>query len=214
MSPLPLAYDDLPPGSDVRREYGGEGTGGAVTITVPAGEPPHAVVRQTIRDAFASGAAASAALLLLAYLLFHLGLRNNRVSGVSLAWAWAFFALFCAALVLLVAWVRYGMMIESIRAAREQATVLAATPTRLLIETTGPFGVASYDFPRAKITGFTVARALLRDDRHTPRRLLHLAIELADGRAVRVLPGRDERELRWIRSTLGDVMKLPSPQPP
>lgn len=206
MPPLPLAYDDLPPGSDVRREY--RDGADEVKITVPAGEPAPAVVRQTRLDAFASGAAASWALLLLAYLLFYLGLRNNRISGISLAWAWAFFAIFCAALVLLVVWVRYGMMIESLRVAREQMTVLAATPTRLLIETAGPFGLASYAFPRETIASLTIRRGVLRDDRHTPRRLLHLAIVLADGRTIITLPGRDVRELRWVCGTIRQVMRL------
>src|SRR5687767_59015 len=39
--PTVLAYDDLPPGSDIRREYHGE----LVKITVPAGEPPAAAKR-------------------------------------------------------------------------------------------------------------------------------------------------------------------------
>src|SRR5688572_17670292 len=91
--PLPLAYDDLPPGSDVRREYsfvGGDGGGGGggdgggareVKIIVPAGEPPPAVMRVALFDSFSSGARASWALLLLSFLLFWMGLRNNRLSG-------------------------------------------------------------------------------------------------------------------------------------
>src|SRR5687767_6921782 len=209
--PLQLAYDDLPPGSDVRREYtfadgGGAGGRREVTIIVPAGEPPPAVTRVAFFDSFASGARASWALLLLAFLLFSIGLRNSRISGVPLGWAWAFFAVFCGALVLLVAWVRYGMTLDSIRAGREQMTALAATPARLLIETSGPFGVASYDFPREMITALTVRRGALRDERNLPRRVLHVAISLRDGRTILVLPGRDVRELRWICATLRETL--------
>jgi hypothetical protein len=216
--PLPLAYDDLPPGSDLRREYGGgDGVGGGgnaggddrtVKIIVPAGEPPAPAMKIALYDSFASGTRASWALLLLSFLLFSMGLRNNRISGVSLAWAWAFFAIFCAALVLLVVWVRYGMTLDAIRIGREQMTILAATPTRLVIETTGPFGVASYNFPRDKLTALTIRRGVLRDDRNLPRRVLHLAISLADGRTICLLPGRDARELQWVRGTVGETMGL------
>jgi hypothetical protein len=211
-SPLPavpmLAYDDLPPGSDIRREYDGDGEARQVTITVPAGEPPTPVMRVALFDSFASGARTMSALLLLAFLLFTIGLRNNRVSGVPLAYAWAFFAVFCAALVLLVAWVRYGLQLDAIRYGRRQMTVLAATPTRLLIETAGPFGVASYDFARERIAGLSVARGVLRDERNLPRRVTHVALSLSDGRTICLLPARDERELLWICGAVRQVMRM------
>ena len=100
--PPTLAYDDLPPGSDIRRELGPDGV--SLRVIVPAGEPPPAVRRRTMLDAFASAAPATAGLLVLALLMYLAGLRSNRVAGVSLAWAWTFFAVFCGALVLLVAW--------------------------------------------------------------------------------------------------------------
>ena len=216
-SALPtLAYDDLPPGSDIRREYDGDGGGDGdgdgpvrqVKIIVPAGDPPPTVLRVALFDSFASGARASWALVLLAFLLFMIGLRNNRVSGVPLAYAWAFFAVFCAALVLLVAWVRYGLQLDAIRVGRQQMTVLAATPARLLIETTGPFGVASYDFPREKIAGLSITRGPIRDDRNLPRRVTHVALSLNDGRTICLLPARDERELRWICGAVRQVMGM------
>jgi hypothetical protein len=207
---MPLSYDDRPPGSDIRREYGNAGTDAReVRIVVPAGEPPPAAMKVALLDSAASGARSSLALLLLSFLLFSIGLRNNRISGVPLAWAWAFFAVFCGALVLLVVWVRYGMTLEAIRTGREQMTVLAATPTRLLVETAGPFGVASYDLPRGKITALTVRRDTLRDDRDLSRRVVHLAIALADGRSILIVPGRDERELQWICATVRATMQLP-----
>jgi hypothetical protein len=195
---LPLSYDDLPPGSDLRRRYDGE----AVHILIPAGEPPPTVVKQTAYDALASGAAASWALLVLSFVVFYSGLQINRISGVPLIWAWGFFAIFCAALVLLVAWVRYGTMIDAIRAGRRQATGIAATPQRIRIETSGPFGIASYDFARGQIKRIVVGRSRLRDDRGQARRVMQLVLHLTDGRAISLLPGRDRRELRWIRATL------------
>jgi hypothetical protein len=208
VTPLPLAYDDLPPGSDMRREYIGEGDAREVKIIVPAGEPPAAARKTALFDAFASGARASWALLLLALLLFQLGLRNNRVGGIALTWAWLFFGIFCGTLVLLVAWVRYGMMLDSLRIGREQMTVIGATSARLLIETAGPFGVASHDFPRENIRSIAISNSVLRDDRNLPRRLLHLGIALADGRTILILPGRDARELRWVCAATRQTLRL------
>ena len=208
--PPTLAYDDLPPGSDIRREYLRDGDARQVRIVVPAGEPPPPVMRIALFDSFASGARTISALLALALLLFTIGLRNNRVSGVPLAYAWAFFAVFCAALVLLVAWVRYGLQLDAIRYGRQQMTVLAATPTRLLIETMGPFGIASYDFPRETMKRLDVVRGVLRDDRNLPRRVTHVALSLADGRTICLLPARDERELRWICGAVRQALGMTS----
>ena len=72
-----------------------------------------------------------------------------------------------------------------------------------------PVGVASYDLPAGNVKHLTSARGPLRDDRGTSRRLRHLAIQLADGRTILVLPGRDERELRWVSGTVARVLKLP-----
>ena len=204
--PPTLAYDDLPPGSDVRREPSADGV--SLRIIVPAGEPPPAVRRRTMLDAFASAAPATAGLLLLALLLFLAGLRNNRISGVSLTWAWTFFAVFCGALVLLVAWVRFGVTLDALRAGRRQATALAATPDRLLVETAGPFGVAAYDLPAAKIRTLAVTRGPLRDDRGHARRLWRLAVALTDGRTIHLLPGRDVRELEWAAAILKRTLRV------
>src|SRR6266487_1323457 len=99
-APPLLSYDSLPPGSDIRYEQ----TGGTLRITIPAADPPPAVLKQTAYDALASGAMNSWAILLLACVVFYLGIRANRISGVVLTWAWAFFAVFCAAIVMLVSW--------------------------------------------------------------------------------------------------------------
>jgi hypothetical protein len=205
LTPLPpvLGYDDLPPGSDIRREL----ADGRVQISVPAGELSRAAVKRTLYAGLASGAASSWALLLLALVVFFVGLRVNRISGVALVWAWGFFTVFCAALVLLVGWVRFGLMLDATRAGRRQATALAATADHLLVETAGPFGVAAYDLPAGKIRALLVTRGILRDDRAQPRRVPRLTVVLTDGRSIHLLPGRDVRELEWtaaiLKRTLG-----------
>jgi hypothetical protein len=211
VAPLPLSYDDLPPGSDIRRDFSDEGgdRDRSVYLTVPAtAEPPPAVMKQVVLDALVSSLPLNVVLLIASYVAFAAGLRINHIAGPTVPWAWGFFALFCLALVALVAWVRYGVLADAIRLGREQATVLAATPQRLLIETTGPFGVASYDLTAERVRQLTPGRGPLRDDRGTNRRVWHLAIALADGRTILVLPARDERELRWISGTVGRVLKL------
>lgn len=199
-----LPYDDLPPGSDIRREYRGE----LVKITVPAGEPPAPAKRAVAQAAIVSGAISSWALLLLALLVFAYFVRMNRIGGEPLTWAVAFFAVFCTAIVALVAWVRFGMKLEDLQAGRRQATVIAVTPQRLMIETSGPFGSAGHDIDQASLMRVSIDRALLRDQDGRGRRLEHLQLQLAGGKRVRILPGRDRTELRWVAHALGRTMAV------
>jgi hypothetical protein len=198
VAPLPLSYDDLPPGSDIRRVYDGD----VVHITVPAGELPTATLKQAAHEALAAGAASSWALLLLAGVVFYFGIRINRISGGLLTLAWIFFAVFCAALVMLVCWIRYGVLIDALRAGRRQMTVIAASSQRLLIETAGPFGTASYDLPQPLLRRIDIARASIRDDADRPHRLAFVRVTLTDGRAIALLPGRDRRELGVVMESL------------
>ena len=66
-APLPLAYDDLPPGSDIRRdvsENAGRGAVASVYLTVPASaELPPAVARQARLNALVASVPASVVLL-------------------------------------------------------------------------------------------------------------------------------------------------------
>jgi hypothetical protein len=207
-APQLLTYDDLPPGSDIRRVYDGD----SIHITVPAGEPPAAVMKQAALDGLAWGATSSWALLLLAFVMFYFGVRANRISGVTLTWAWTFFAIFCAALVMLVSWIRYGMIVDALRAGRRQATILAATPQRLLIETSGAFGAASYDLPREQIMRLDIGRGIVRDIRERPHRLERLTLALRDGRTLTLLPGRDRRELYCVVAALRQALAITEPE--
>jgi hypothetical protein len=205
-----LSYDSLPPGSDIRHER----SDATLRITIPAADPPPQVLKQTAYDALASGAMSSWGLLLLACVVFYLGIRANRISGIVLTWAWAFFAIFCAAIVMLVSWVRYGMLSDALRIGRRQMTVLVATRERLLIETTGPFGAAGYDLPRDNIVRLRSDRGALRDQRGNLHRLSRLAIVLRDHRTIHFLPARDPREIRWVIAALQEALFLPPPSVP
>ena len=203
-APVLLDYDDLPPGSDIRREYDGE----LVKITVPAGEVPAAARRAAAQAALVSGAISSWAFLLLALVVFAYFVRFNRISGTPLTWAIAFFAVFCTAIVALVAWVRFGLKLEDLQAGRRQATVMAITHDRLIVETTGPFGIAGYDFPGERVVKVSVGRDTLRDAEGRGRRLERLEVQLAGGKRVWFLPGRDGGELRWVARAIGRTMKV------
>jgi hypothetical protein len=207
-APLLLRYDDLPAGSDICRTYDGQ----VLQITVPAGELPPAVIRQAAYEALAWGAVSSWALLFLAGIVFYMGIRINRISGIVLVWAWFFFAIFCGALVMLVCWIRYGIGIDALRAARRQMTVIAASSTRLLVETAGPFGTASFDLPRESVRQIELARGCIRDENQRPHRLAFLRLTLGDGRTFALLAGRDARELRAIAGSLQAKFRL-APDP-
>jgi hypothetical protein len=205
--PVLLAYDDLPPGSDIQRVIDGE----QVRITVPPGDVPAAVVRQTAYEALASGASSSSALLLLCFIGFYAGLSINRIAGAVVGWAWAFFAIFCVSLVGLVVWVRYGVMLDAIRAGRRQGTVIAATPRRLVVETLGPFGEGGYDVERDRIHRIGIGRGVLRDMHGRARRVMRLMVMLEGGEPILLLPGRDARELRAIADLLNRALSLTPP---
>jgi len=202
LQPVLLSYDDLPPGSDIRREYHGD----LVRITVPAGEPPAAAKRAVAQAALISGAVSSWAFLLLAFVVFAYFVRMNRIIGAPLNWAIAFFAVFCTAIVALVAWVRYGMKLEDLQAGRRQATVIAITPLRLVVETTGPFGVDGYEVPSNQLVDVSIERAIVRDRDGRGRRLERMQLLLAGGRRIALLPGRDRLELTWVARAIGRTM--------
>ena len=204
-----LSYDDLPTGSDIRREY----SPGLVRIVVPAGRGQPTGMGQLLRDALAWGAASSGPLLLLAGVLFYLGIYLQKIDGLALIYAWLFFVLFCISIVMLMAWVRFGVLGDAVRMGRRQMTALAATPQRLLIETAGPFGNASYDFPADSIRKIRIERSALLDEMSRRRLLLHLTLELADGRSIRVLPGRDRVELTSVGNMLHRTLEIPRTEP-
>lgn len=199
-----LTYDDLPAGSDVRREFRDDGT---IVITVPAGDVPQAARRAAAHMAFASGALFSIGFLAAAFAVFALFVRQNRISGAPFIWAVAFFAIFCTAIVALVSWVRYRMAIERTEIARRQSTILAISRERALIETTGPFGVAGFDLAIERIAKVDLKRSRMLDNRGHAWRMWHLELTLSVGRSIALLPGRDPTELRWIAGTIREAVK-------
>lgn len=207
-APLQLSYDDLPAGSDIHREYAPDRS---VRITVPASDIPPPVRRAAAHRALVVGAALAVPVLLVALVIFAYAVRTNRVTGVPLAWAVAFFGVFCVAMAALIAWVQYGVLVETAQAARRQTTLIHASPARVLVETAGPFGTVGYDLPRDRLLWIGVGRGSLTSGRGVTYRVRYITLRMAGERPIHLLPGRDEIELRWVASTLSRATGVPPP---
>ena len=100
-----------------------------------------------------------------------------KANTLPLLLAWGSYGLFCGALVLLVAAHVYRIVRNGVEVARQQMTVLLATPKRLLIETNGPFGASSHDLPSHAIHRVRVCFNGWYDQRRRRYSLSHLRLE-------------------------------------
>jgi hypothetical protein len=198
-----LTYDDLPPGSDIRREQVGE----LLRITIPASEPPPQVLRPLLGRSLIFGAAVSFFVLLGFGFLVSMMIRSNQVRGISSVLAWSAFGVVCVAMMLLAASVQYFADRHAVEIARQQITLIAATPTRLLVETSGPFGKASYELASQDIDHVRRRSGYWYDERRRRWWLPHLRIHLRDGNFLDFVPGRDRGELAYIAAAIESVTK-------
>jgi len=201
-SPSVLVYDDLPPGSDLRREYhpsSGE-SGTTVTITVPGGEIPPDLRRRESGTAMVRAAAVAAVLvLILGFAAFGV-YRNNlrrldpwlRLGAQGLAIA------FTLGLFVLIWRIDRDARLDSLGKARRQSTVLHADGRELLVETAGPYGQASHRLAGERVRGFGVARVVSHDAGLLMSALPWLVIHLDDGPSLHLLPGREAAEIQWV----------------
>ena len=197
-APLPLGYDELPPGSDLSRAYG---DGGAVTITAPAGEPSASVCRGAAHGTGVWSATVTG-LGLAVGLVLALGLSDSirRLdSGLRLLAA-ALFLLFCGGVFLLVWRVRYAARLEALAQARRQAVVLDADGQRLLVETAGPPGPESLDIPADQIRAIGIIGYA--------ESVLCLGVHLGGGTVLKLMPGRHPTELRWVAAALVQALGM------
>ena len=197
-----LSYDDLPPGSDLRREYhptSGE-RGAFVTITVPGGDVPANVRVKESRAAMVRAAAVTAVLVLLlaaaVVAAYHDNLRRlnpglragAQVSAVAIS----------VCLFLLLWRMDRDARLDALGKARRQSTVLHADGRGLLVETAGPFGPASHRLSGARIRGFGIRHVLSHDAGLLMVTLRWLVVHLNDGPSIHLLPGREAAEIRWV----------------
>jgi hypothetical protein len=203
--PLPLAYDELPVGSDLRREYSADG---AVTITAPAGEPSAAARRAAAHSTGLSTAALCALLLvLLIWPALPLVERVRRLDAGLRPLVMVLLALFVGGVFLLVWKVRYGAWLDLMTEARREAVILHADRSRLLIEIAGPNREQSFDLRAERIRCIRAGGA----GRAAPPMAM-LTIEVSDGSTLALLVGRHRAELSWVASTVRETMGLaPAP---
>jgi len=189
--PHTLAYDDLPPGSDLRRQYGEDGS---VIITSPAGEPSEAACREALQRTGILAAIFAGAPLTGGAIAFATG-NGPRVATAGLnVLAAILFAVFSAGVFLLVWRVAYTDQVRWLTQARRNVSLLHASRRRLLVETTGPSGDESLDLPAHAISSLRIEQAG------------YLRVRTLDGRTYRLLPGHHQGELRWVTATLRQTL--------
>jgi hypothetical protein len=188
----PLTYDTLPAHSQLRREYVD-----GVTKIIAAPEEPGPLVRRgaMVRSALPA-AVICVGTLAVGLAVFGATYSAHRASmpqWMSIVLAIAFF-IFCFALFALTWRIQYSSRFLAAQRALQQTTILAASRGRLLIETSGPLGAASYDLKN--IHSFRKGRG------EQMRPIDCLEIALSDGTLIHVLWGRDEVELDWVARAL------------
>lgn len=198
--PNTLAYDDLPPGSDLRRQYGEDGS---VAITALAGEPSDAARRAALHVTGVFAALFSGSLLVSVGLLA-LALSNGpfRIHPALKLPAVFLFAVVCGGVFLLVWRIGFDNRMEWLSKARQQSTLLHASPGRLLVETSGPEGDRSLDLPADTIHSIRLGPGGLLSREFVSC----LQITTADGSVHRLLPGHHMGELRWVVDTLRQAL--------
>ena len=217
-SPSVLSYDDLPPGSDLRREYDPSANDPAavVTIIVPGGAVPADVRRKESRAALVRAAWLAAVLVLILGFAAYVAYRDNvrRLDPGLRLGAQALAIAFTLCLFLLLWRIDRDVRLDALGRARLQATILHANHQELLIETSGPFGQASHRLARDKVRGFTVEHFAPAEASLVAVALRWLVVHLDDGSSVRLLPGREAAEIRWVVLSLQKALHAGRGEPP
>jgi hypothetical protein len=192
-----LAYDELPAGSDLRREYRGDG---AVTITSPAGEPSTAVRRSAAqRQALAS---ALFTCVVMAGSLWALWPQFTRLDAALRATVLGLLVVVIGGVFLLAWRVWYGADLDLLTKARREAVVLHADARGLLVEIAGPLGDRSIEVPanslgRISVVGWRLGAVVIP----------HLKLEQHGEPTLLLFAGRHRGELDWIAATLRQVLR-------
>jgi hypothetical protein len=194
----PLTYDTLPQHSTLRREVEA-----GVLKVIAATQEPDARMKRLSRTRSAVPAALLSGALLLAFVaaLASTYLSHRRYIGAGLGTLlFASFVIFFGALFLLVWKSQYAARIGGLERALRQATIIAASPGRLSIETTGPLGAASHDLLATELA--------LRVGRCTSHpNLACLQILRPNRIPLQLLAGRDDAELQWVARAVGSALR-------
>ena len=193
-----LTYDNLPSHSRLQREY----VDGVLKITAGSEEPGPLVRRAALLRAAVPASLICFCTLVVGLAIFGATYEEHRryMSSALSAALFIAFVVFCAALLALVWRIQFAARIEAVETALRQTTILAASRGRLIVESSGPFGAVSHDVkfdsPDRALDSILLSRC---DDRF---QIGILEIVLKDGARIRVLPGRDDTELRWVANAL------------
>jgi len=128
-----LAYDDLPPGSDIRREF----CDGGVKLTIPSGSVPRDLRRRVFRSAVIPAAAITSAIAVLCISGVWIFFVPERLEAELMPLALALTGVVTVAGFTLIWRVLALSMIGVLEQARRQTTVLYADRERLLVESDG-----------------------------------------------------------------------------
>jgi hypothetical protein len=195
-----LAYDDLPPGSDLCREF----TANGVTITAACAAPSLRAIRWARRRAVPPAARDATALLALLSLWIWLMAPPQPIRSLAPV-VYPLIGLLVASVFLLAWQGRSAQCIDALRLAQRQATLIIADAQRLRIESDGPLGTQSHSLAAESIRGLNVQQ----QDKPwfaMDRRVLRVTLE--DGRCIDLLAGRDDSELAWASSVLRQAIGL------
>jgi hypothetical protein len=201
-----LSYDELPEGSDLRRDYR---AGGAVTVTAPAGEPSVAARRSLAHRTGVFSAVVCTACMGMA--LWTAWPAVIRLDAGLRATAAVLFAVLAGGSFLLVWKVGYGARLDLLADACRETVVLHADPRGLVIETAGPRGGQSLDLPAGEIRAIRSAVEIrgtgFAGGRLSAGSIPCLEIDRATGPALRLLAGRHPAELHWVAATLSQALR-------
>ena len=204
--PVPaLAYDELPEGSDLRRDYDGAG---GVTIRAPAGDLPPSVRREAARGGVVAAGVVCGVCLLLGGALLLQALRRG-IDPALRAPAAVALGVFCSGVFLLVWWVKYSARTHLLSDARRRTTVLHADANRIMILSTGPGGERSMDLPVERVIALQVINAAIAETGGWEQIPL-LQLRLHGRSFVQLLDGHHEAELRWVAATLSKATGVPT----
>jgi hypothetical protein len=205
--PTPLAYDDLPAGSDLAREFTPDG---GITITAAVREPSPRALRWARRRAVPRATLITALTLAGVIVVGALMLRQAR-PGLSLWYLpvviFPLLGLLSAAIFLLAWHASASRCIDALHQARRQVTIISADPTTLRIQSDGAFGPQSHTIPAACVQAVQLVWNPESDWYSMHRQLLH--VKLDDGGVIALLPGRDESELVWVAAVLQRALGVP-----
>ena len=202
-----LAYDDLPAGSDLAREFAPDG---GVTITAAIREPSGRAIRWARRRAVPRAALITVLALAGVIAIGALVLRQAR-SGLSLRYlpavVFPLLGLLSAAIFLLAWHATASRCIDALHESRRQVTIISADPNTLRVQSGGPFGPQSHDIPAPRVRAVRLSWNPETDWHSMHRRVLEVALD--DSTSITLFPGRDDSELTWIAATLRRVLSVP-----